>query len=167
MHLRFEYTFNEYVEANTKRSLIARISNATWAIATPIVILGFIIIVFDKARTPSSPKESVLSYLPILIFFILMSPWGRRILIYMRWKQQPALYGVIDYQISEEAIVVTTQTSKSELGWETFTKFIETKNLFMLYSGRLLFYLIPKRAFADADEVAQFREMAKRRVQSH
>ena len=58
-----------------------------------------------------------------------------RLLVYVRWKHQPALHAVISYEITDGSVVVTTDTSRSE----TFTRFRESKNLFILYTGRYLF----------------------------
>ena len=164
MHLQFKYTFNDYVEANARHSWFNRVRTIVWIIVAPLLVAGFILMALDKTNQFSS--KSVLSYLPVLVVLALMSPWGMRLLVYMRWKHQPTLHAVISYEITDGSVVVTTVTSRSEMNWETFTRFRESKNLFMLYAGRYLFYMIPKRAFAGETEAAEFRELAQRRVQA-
>ena len=162
MHLQFKYTFKDYVEANATHSRFYRVRTIVWFIVTPILAAGFILIAIDKSSQVSS--TSVVSYLPVLIFLALMSPWGMRLIYYVRWKGQPSRLAAITYDVTDGSVVVTTDTSRSEMKWETFTRFRESKNLFMLYAGRSLFYMIPKRAFAGETEEAEFRELARRRV---
>jgi hypothetical protein len=162
MRLEFKYTFNDFVEANTTHSRFNRIRTIVWIIVAPLLVAGFILMAIDESSHVSS--SSVVSYLPVLIFFALMSPWGMRLIYYVRWKGQPSLHAAITYEVTDGSVVVTTDTSRSEMKWETFTRFRESKNLFMLYAGRSLFYMIPKRAFAGETEETEFRELAKRRV---
>jgi hypothetical protein len=162
MHLEFKYTFNDYAEANATHSRFNRLRAILWIIIGPILVAGFILMALDG--TMRSPSGSIVSYLPVLVFFALTSPWGMRLLYYVRWRHQPSLHSAISYEISEGSVVVTTDTSRSEMNWETFTRFRESKNLFMLYAGRYLFYMIPKRAFAGENDAAEFRELAQRRV---
>lgn len=158
MHLQFQYTFNDYVEANRRHTWFSRVGTIAWIIVAALLVAGFILMAIDKTNHFSS--KSVVSYLPLLVFFVLTSPWGMRLLVYVRWKHQPALHAVISYEITDGSVVVTTDTSRSE----TFTRFRESKNLFILYTGRYLFYMIPKRAFAGETELAEVRELAQNRV---
>ena len=162
MHLEFRYTFKDYREAISNRSRFTRIWSIVWMVVLPFFVAGIIITAFDSRGSNSS--GSVITYIPILGFFLLMSPFGTSLLSYLRWKQQPALHGALIYDVDEGGIVVTTETSKSEMKWETFTRFAESKNLFMLFAGKYLFYLIPKRAFDSEANLAEFRELAKRRT---
>ena len=165
MHLRFEYTFKDYLEANRRHSISTRIMNIVWFIVAPFMILGFILLAIGELKQiPNNPSSTVIAYLPVLAFFFLMSPWGFRLITYIRWKGQPTLQGLMIYEITEDEVTVITKNSKSEIGWETFTKFKESKNLFMLYSGRQLFHLIPKRAFRDESEETAFRKLAQEKV---
>lgn len=162
MHLEFRYTFKDYREAISNRSRFARIWSIVWMVVLAVFVAGFILMAFDSRGRDSA--GSVITYIPILVFFLLMSPFGISLMSYFRWKQQPALHGSLIYDVDEGGIVVTTETSKSEMKWETFTRFAESKNLFMLFAGKYLFYLIPKRAFDNEAEQAAFRELAKRRT---
>ena len=162
MNLQFQYTFNDYVEANRKHSRFSRVRTIGWLIIAPILLAGFILMGIDESTQGSSTP--IVSYIPVLVVFGLMSPWGMRLLYYVRWRYQPSLHGMIGYEISDASVVVTTDTSRSEMKWETFTRFKESKNLFMLYTGRYLFYMIPKRGFTGESEATEFRELVQRKV---
>ncbi|NET04958.1 MAG: YcxB family protein [Merismopedia sp. SIO2A8] len=48
---------------------------------------------------------------------------------------------------------------QSTVNWQVYTKFVETKNLFIIYSSKLTFNIVPKRAFVSREDLAQFREL--------
>jgi hypothetical protein len=61
----------------------------------------------------------------------------------------------------DHGLLISDSTARHELQWSHFTRCVESLNLFMLYIGGLSFYVVPKRAFATVEELAEFR----RRVQ--
>jgi YcxB-like protein len=161
MHLRFKYTFNDYAEASAARSLLAKVR----PIAILIVLLQIsLFIVMTLDQTNHSFKWIVSYVYPYLIVLVLISPWGMRLLNYVVWKSHRSLHKVITYEITDRSVVATTETSRFEMKWETFTQFIESKNLFVLYTRPYLFYMLPKRAFEGEAELGEFRELAQRRV---
>jgi len=101
---------------------------------------------------------------PFLIVLVLISPWGMRVLTFVLWKSHRSLHKMITYEINDRSMVATTETSRFEMKWETFTQFIESKKLFVLYTRPYLFYMLPKRAFEGEAELAEFRELAQSKV---
>ena len=51
----------------------------------------------------------------------------------------------------------TEPPERLEAKWLAFARVIETQNLFVLYVGEHAFHMVPKRAFADAAHVDEFR----------
>jgi hypothetical protein len=163
MQLRFFYTFKDYREANESRSRFNRILNAFYTFFALLLSLGFLLMLTGSLKVTEEPG-SYLSYIPVLILAFFFSPFGRRLVLYWRWRQQPILHRELRYDINDDAVAITTDTSSSEMKWETFDRFAESKNLFLLFVGKFVFYMIPKRAFADASEVSEFRRLASTRV---
>jgi hypothetical protein len=51
-----------------------------------------------------------------------------------------------------------------ERRWNAFEKFSETNNLFITYLTRDVVGIVPKRAFASPEAVAQFRDLLASRI---
>jgi len=66
-------------------------------------------------------------------------------------------------RIDENAIEYKSHVAYSEAKWGAYSKFRETPNLFVLYSGARLFHVIPKRAF-HGTQLDDFRELLREKV---
>jgi YcxB-like protein len=48
--------------------------------------------------------------------------------------------------------------------WDYFIKRKEGKNLLTMYQSDALFHIIPKRFFASAEEMSQFRQLLQKKL---
>jgi hypothetical protein len=64
---------------------------------------------------------------------------------------------------SETGITTEDPTAATQLQWNVFFQVRETKTLFLLFSHPHYANVIPKRAFATAEDLAHFRELLARR----
>jgi hypothetical protein len=81
------------------------------------------------------------------------------------FKTAPNLKAAIHYSISEDLIIQDMATGRAELRWPTFVRVRETSDLFLLYVQKQLAHPIPKRAFANVQEISAFRDIVRRQVQ--
>lgn len=65
--------------------------------------------------------------------------------------------------ISDDGIEVSISTAKTDYGWNGFTRYSETKNLFLVYQSKQVFNIFPKRAFA-AGEADDFRKLLEQKL---
>jgi hypothetical protein len=80
------------------------------------------------------------------------------------FKNNANLKAAIHYSISEDLVIQEMATGRAELRWSTFVRVRETPDLFLLYVQKQLAHPIPKRAFANAQEISAFREIVRRQV---
>ena len=68
------------------------------------------------------------------------------------------------WRIGEARIEIRSERGESQTTWKAFTRPTETWHLFLLFSAadKQTIYILPKRAFRDAEQIARFREMAKK-----
>jgi len=66
--------------------------------------------------------------------------------------------------VGDGGITVADAVSRQEENWAAFVRHRETANLLLLYVARSRFYIVPKRAFADAATVDAFRDMIRSRI---
>lgn len=84
---------------------------------------------------------------------VLFLSWFAR----KNYKKQAALHQDSEVEITDESLAGRSSIGTSEVKWNAFDRFIETKNLFVLFRG-VLFYIFPKRAFAAGD-AEEFRAL--------
>jgi len=57
-----------------------------------------------------------------------------------------------------------SDVSQGKSSWHAYSKFLETPNLFLIYPGSRMFFMIPKRAFS-AVELEEFRRLLVQKLQ--
>ena len=66
----------------------------------------------------------------------------------------------------EENFSVGNERGSRSWSWASVSKFVETPNFFHLYFDSRSFFLVPKGAFNDTDDVYQLRQLLKAKVKS-
>jgi hypothetical protein len=164
--LEFEYTFNEYVEANRSHFRLRRLVEIAWYFVAPLLLFALAYTIVETVLYQSEPVSvnqfSGDAFLVAIIF--ASSPFSFRFMMRRQWKRQPQLHRRVKYEIDPDSVRVTTETSTGEMTWANFIRFVESKNLFLLYPNKIVFHMIPKRAFASAEEMDSFRELATSKI---
>ncbi len=79
------------------------------------------------------------------------------------FKKNPNFPRACLLHVDDDSLRTSSDVSTSETKWVAFTKFRETPNVFLIYFGRNIFRVIPKRAFA-APQLEEFRELLRRKL---
>jgi YcxB-like protein len=82
------------------------------------------------------------------------------------FKQQKALHTPYSFAITTESILIKSERGETNLTWDYFLKWKESKDLFLLYSSDVMFHMIPKRCFTSPDEAVQFRSLLLEKIGS-
>ena len=92
-----------------------------------------------------------------IVFTLVINP----LRLANRVKKDPRLSSPVQYEVSEEQIIIKNQFSETKTDWGTFQRFVESKDVFLLiYTvNKNMFQLVPKRAFASSEEVDAFRKL--------
>jgi hypothetical protein len=98
----------------------------------------------------------------LIALFLILTP----IVIASAAVNRQALASEMRWEASTAGLHVAGANTDTLLNWGLFKDVIETKRFFLLvfHDRRKLFQMIPKRAFASPEDVAGFREMAKRAI---
>jgi hypothetical protein len=65
--------------------------------------------------------------------------------------------------LTEEAVSYTTPLTSAEIKWGLFSRFRESPDLFLLYSGATLRLIIPKRAI-EQSRVGEVRQLLEKHI---
>jgi hypothetical protein len=163
--LSFKYTLTEgdYARAWRIHSAASRLYIVFW-----LVIGGFIaVLLLDPILAISEGEplaEAALRvFLPVAVFTALVwfsFSWRPRYL-----ARQSRYRGLeLDVTASDTGIALSNELVRSEISWDAYTQAVEKPDMFLLYTGRLMFYPVPKRAFASPQDVERFRALIRTHV---
>jgi hypothetical protein len=92
------------------------------------------------------------------VFFGLFLAFGLRLLVRLSFRRDKRLQDQFEVLVSDSGMEVSSSTVTSKYGWSAFTRYVESKNLFLVYQASQVFNVIPKRAFTPED-LNSFRSM--------
>lgn len=176
MQIEYRLSLKDYQEANRTYLKLKRSSYFSFWFAI-LVGLFFLIISlpFLLFNTFTMPRDNWLLIcflfsiyalsLPIIFFNPYFSNPITTYFINRVWKGLPNLHHPIRVEVNEEILKFKTINSESITQWQLYTKAVETKNLFMLYRAKTVFYMIPKRAFDSDEPVDEFRELLRNNIE--
>jgi hypothetical protein len=80
------------------------------------------------------------------------------------YTKYPNLQGEQHYEFSEAHIFSRAQYSDGNIGWRLITKYAESATLFAIQLAPRMFFIIPKRAFAEEAQLQAFRDLLARKA---
>jgi hypothetical protein len=66
-------------------------------------------------------------------------------------------------EISDQGIYIITPFSDAHMKWNSFVRYLESTDIFMVFIAQWNFIIVPKRAFAPG-EADQFRVLLQRNI---
>ena len=110
----------------------------------------------------------VLFLLGSAAFMVLFTAWMHFIGIprgaRRRFAQQKALARECKISWNDEKLTLDGDDVHAGIPWTDFLKWREDEQLFLLYSSRLLFRMIPKRYFSDQAAVTDFARLLLEKI---
>lgn len=105
----------------------------------------------------------------LLLFPIVLAAflwWGMPLALGRRVRRDSRLRSPTTWEIGDAQVTMRNEFGESRLEWTTFGRVVETKAHYLLtYSAyRGAFALLPRRAFASAEQEAAFREIVRRHL---
>ena len=122
--------------------------------AYSFMVLTFIIILFMSLL---GQLDLDIAYIFTVFMLVIIFPLYRYIFLPNRIKklfaQQKELNLPIEFEFTDTGMNTTNELGNSTRPWAHFVKWKENKDLLMLYHSDVLFSMIPKRFFADPQQV--------------
>jgi hypothetical protein len=161
--LKYDITLDDYIEAND--AFLKKKNKRTYYFQSTIGVLaalgGLLLVILTNFYY-------IYGYVILLlgVMIILNHTLIHRIIVKRNWRKEPRIREPRNVTISEDKFIAKDQYSESISSWESFNDFIETKNLFLLFVQRKLFFLIPKRAFDNINMENEFRNILRSKLPS-
>jgi hypothetical protein len=127
------------------------------------VLIGIPILyaAFFSADTDNRPPGIVLWFLLILPLLVLASfYWG----IWRQAEKIEKVFEPVKVVFSADGMESAGELSSAGMDWDQFYKIYETKNDFIFFPEKKIFYTIPKRFFDGQNSVVRFRELLREKL---
>jgi hypothetical protein len=149
--MQFEYTLSE------KDFLEAQRLHGGWSTRLLPVFGGLLMLaaIFNFAGDQKHAGNALAAFL-----IGVALAFGRRMLLSYNYRQDTRLHDPLAAKVSDEGVKVSASTGRSTHTWKSFTRYAETKSLFLLYQGPRCFAIFPKGCLASGEADA-FRELVR------
>lgn len=111
------------------------------------------LIVFGKGIAGGDVQSSVV-WLFCAIIFLVLNPQAMRNKARMQVKSTPMFQNPLEYEFTEEGIVVRQEEAEAVSKWEDITKAVSTQRSVILYLGRVRAMILPKECMGEQYEEA-------------
>jgi hypothetical protein len=162
MRVRYQLTADDYVGAqiaHRNRSLVSRWANRILTAIFALLLFSMVVLLIAR---PESAQDAVGAGFFALFMLVLLNP---RFMWKAQFRKAKSLQREYEAEATEEGLVLVTDVSRADLKWALFTKYHESRDLFVLYQQPKVVTIVPKRAFGEA-EIDQFRELLRRNIAS-
>lgn len=99
-----------------------------------------------------------------LWFALMISFWF--ILPGLVYRRASTFQDHFTMQFTEASFSVGNERGSRSWPWNTLSSFLETPYFFHLYFDSRSFFLVPKNAFTNSDEIHQLRQLMKEKISS-
>jgi hypothetical protein len=104
----------------------------------------------------------LLASLALLGFFLLYQYLYRPYLLARTFKNHPDLSAPFEMELSDQGMSITNLKGSALIPWTDYVKWLEGKELILLYRSYIMFQMIPKRLFATENDLQYLREQLAR-----
>jgi hypothetical protein len=155
---RYQLTLADYQEAWQPHFAKRRGRLPLWIVA----VFAFVMAVLMLARQDLfGPLFSgwISGFFTTMGTLLLSASYLQRRNVATIWTGNPFLARPQTATATQDAFQLQTEYSHSHISWRGYTRWAETKNLFLLYLSEPTFHIVPKRAFANEEQLNDFRAL--------
>lgn len=167
MQVTYELTQRDFIDAvraHRNRSAFRKWFRRTFA-SIAFVLAGVGLLQFGF-----HPDNQTLSnFAPLFVLAAVWAAltWGTPWLLARRlFVKQPSLQGPRTMTLDTAGVHLRWSGGTSDFVWNNFTRQLEGKNQFLLYTSPILFTIVPKRALTD-EQLSEFRAILAQSVPKH
>lgn len=161
--ITLHYTLEKSDLAGLSRGHFRHVVLRSWFMRVAIALFGVsavLGIVVGLRDGWGSDDLALAAGLPVVVVSLIWAYWFRP---WRAARRSPAIGLAHSVTIDADGIAVETDLASNRLKWPLFTRFVETREGYLLYMGKR-FTGFPRRAFASAGDEARFREMLKEHI---
>lgn len=154
MEVRYQCNSADYSEALSTREAISLRRKMLGAILAGVLIILVTAIGANLGFRQGAVTLGIVFFVFLfrLIYTFALFPWWVR----RDYRAHPNIQREHALRVDEEGLYLESEIGRIETRWPAYTRWRETKSLFLLYLGSRSFEIIPKRAFSP-QQLQEFR----------
>jgi len=160
--LRFKYTEEEYLEATRLYILRSPDLIIRFTVCSLYAIGCILLFTWLGIASEMIPVFAVAACLPFIMAVLLLFVVPRQ-----RFRSDPKFRDEYLLQFSGDGIHFKTAQIDALLQWSLYNKVLENERFYILVYGKNMISVIPKRAFASANQETAFGELLKRSLPAY
>jgi hypothetical protein len=162
---KFTLTEEDFVRASHVHALSQRRWWITWAVFFGLWVVPLAAVLLDAGLT----GDALFRLLPFLagvasvaVLFTLAWSWQPR----RGARASPYLGVEMAGVASGDGLAMDSSLGKQQAAWASYSTVLESADLFLLYLARNSYAPLPKRAFADREDLERFRVLIRANISS-
>lgn len=125
--------------------------------------MGGFILILSIAILASGQDPFLSGAFALMGVYFVYCGFALKRLFRQRFRKDRRFQSDITADISEEGVHVVTSFEDTQLKWNALVRFLESDRIFMFFHSELIFSVVPKRAFPEA-EIEPFRDLLRRKI---
>ncbi len=126
---------------------------------------GALFLIAGIASLIFTPDRTGPTLLFLMGIFFLYCGFALRRYFRKRYRTDQRFRHDFTLQISENGLHFLTPSSETRASWDAVVRYLESQDIFMLFSAPMIFSIIPKRAFAPG-EADTFRDLLDKNLRA-
>ena len=159
MDLEFRLNLEDFLETvRMRESRSRKLSRAVMMITGSVLVTVLLGVPFVIKDVSGFLAAFLLGVLPLAVLMVIL-PWYYKPDRFYRSYYRTFVFNHCRYEILEEGIKVSSDSSESALLWKAFGSYAENRTQLVLTSG-MVQYIFPKRAI-EQNKFKEFSELVK------
>src|SRR4029079_16561468 len=156
MTIQFTYDKNQVLQALRYHFLSKREIRLMIVLVNVFALASAVLFYIRKIDPTAFLVGSFLWFILMISFWFLLPG--------VVYKRAATFRDHFNMSFDENSFSVGNERGSREWQWNELSNFVETPNFFHLYFDRNSFFLVPKNAYANSDEVYEMRQLLKAKV---
>ncbi len=128
--------------------------NYTQASGLMGAIAGVLCLAVFFTKMSNGDTTSSVVWLMCAILFLVVNPYNLKTRAKMQVKNTPMFQKPLEYELTEEGVIVRQDEHSEMITWEDFTKAVSTGKSVLIYIGRIRAIILPKECMGEQYEEA-------------
>jgi len=120
------------------------------------VVAGVLCFAVFLTKIIGGDVQTAVIWLMCAILFLVVNPQSLKTRAKMRVNNTPMFQKPLEYELNEEGVIVRQDEQNVKLSWEDFAKAVSTRKNVLLYTGRIMAIILPKKCMGE-----QYEEVIK------
>ena len=161
IHLEGQYSLDDFKHAqqlHAKRGAGAAATRLFLGLITAFFFVSMLVLVLlgrlDWAY--------LLAPLALFLVFLLYQYLYRPLALARTFRKNSDLAAPFEMDLSQEGLSIRNPRGEAQLEWGKYIKWVEDRNMLLLYRSYMVFQMLPKRLFAKPVDLQFFRDQLER-----